>query len=69
MAVSITVVERAANWEGIAQGQIVVVIESPPEVRFTTSTRQKLCVVEILLFYWHIHDERLNSLTTSGDSN
>ncbi len=32
LAVSISVAETAINWEGIAQGQISVVIESPPGV-------------------------------------
>jgi len=34
VAVSISVAKRAANWEGIAQGQITMTIESPPGVRF-----------------------------------
>jgi len=32
VAVSISVAKRAANWEGIAQGQITMTIESPPGV-------------------------------------
>lgn len=32
LAVSISVAAHAENWEGIAQGQITIVIESPPEV-------------------------------------
>jgi len=35
VAVSISVAKRAANWEGIAQGQITMTIESPPGVSFT----------------------------------
>jgi len=31
LAVSISVAKSAANWEGIAEGQIEVVVESPPE--------------------------------------
>ena len=29
---SIAVSKDAANWEGIAQGQVTVTVESPPEV-------------------------------------
>ncbi len=32
LAVSISVAKSAVNWEGIAQGQVIVVVESPPEV-------------------------------------
>ena len=31
LAVSITVSKEAGNWEGIAQGQVSIEIESPPE--------------------------------------
>ena len=34
LAVSITVAKHAASWEGIAQGQVTLTIESPPEVRW-----------------------------------
>lgn len=33
VAVLISVAKRAANWEGIAHGQITITIESPPGVR------------------------------------
>jgi len=32
IAVSISVSKRAASWEGIAQGQITMTVESPPAV-------------------------------------
>jgi len=32
LAVSISVSKQAAQWEGIAQGQIELTVESPPEV-------------------------------------
>jgi hypothetical protein len=32
IAISISVAKQAANWEGIAQGQITMTIESPPGV-------------------------------------
>ena len=32
LAVSITAARSAASWEGIAQGQIMMTVESPPEV-------------------------------------
>jgi len=44
VAVSISVAKRAANWEGIAQGQITMTIESPPGVSFT------LTVLNLLVF-------------------
>jgi len=34
IAVSISVAKRAANWEGTAQGQLTMTIESPPGVSF-----------------------------------
>ena len=32
LAVSIQVTKQAANWEGIAQGQVTLTVESPAEV-------------------------------------
>jgi len=32
IAISISVTKQAANWEGIAQGQLTMTIESPPAV-------------------------------------
>ena len=32
LAVSISVAEHAAHWQGIAQGQVTLTIESPAEV-------------------------------------
>jgi len=46
VAVSISVAKRAANWEGIAQGQITMTIESPSGV----SLFSKLYCIEIRAF-------------------
>ena len=35
LGVSISVAKHAADWEGIAQGQVMLTIESPPEVSLT----------------------------------
>ena len=40
LAVSISVAKRAASWEGIAQGQVTITVESPPEV--SSDNRGKL---------------------------
>ena len=53
IAVSISVAKHAANWEGIAQGQITVTVESPAGVSFartvlklvfqTISSKKSVC--------------------------
>ncbi|XP_072013608.1 membrane-bound transcription factor site-1 protease-like [Amphiura filiformis] len=42
VAVSITASKSAANWEGIAQGQIMLTVESPPENGEETPRRSTL---------------------------
>jgi len=53
IAVSISVAKRAANWEGTAQGQITMTIESPPGVSF---------VYAILKFVLHLGKSHLTSI-------
>ncbi len=48
LAVSISVAKSAVNWEGIAQGQVIVVVESPPEVN--NLYPQYIVYISLLLF-------------------
>ena len=38
IAISISVTKQAANWEGVAQGQLTMTIESPPAVSVLMSS-------------------------------
>lgn len=53
LAISISVAKKAASWEGIAQGHVMITVSSPAENKVSSMFCLCVCVCEVVLKLLH----------------